>query len=379
MNIAITGGTGFLGYHLMRAFHGRDGHTVRLVDLADLAADDELPDPPPEVVRCDIRDLSGLKAAFSGCDAVVHGAGALPLFPLEEIYSTNVFGTEAVLFVARELGIRRAVHVSSTAVYGVPRKHPIEETDPLVGVGPYGTSKILAEKICEKYRRLGMCVCVIRPKTFLGTHRLGVFQLLFDWVESGKKVPCIGNGHNRYQLLEVQDLAEAIWLGLTAPEQAANDTFNVGASRFGTVRDDLGALGRAAGYERAVMGTPAMLVKPLLALFEWLGLSPLYKWVYGTANKQSYVSTAKIEQALGWKARFSNAEALVHAFEWYRANKAMIPKGSGVTHRIGWKPGILGFFKLLAPKARRIEAVPAAEAGKSASGTLNVPGTAGTS
>jgi nucleoside-diphosphate-sugar epimerase len=60
-----------------------------------------------------------------------------------------------------------------------------------------------------------LCVPVIRPKTFIGTHRLGVFQILYDWVESGKRIPMIGNGKNRYQLLEVDDLAEAIYLGAT--------------------------------------------------------------------------------------------------------------------------------------------------------------------
>ena len=68
---------------------------------------------------------------------------------------------------------------------------------------------------------------IIRPKTFIGSGRLGVFQILYDWVENGKKIPVIGNGRNRYQLLEVEDLVEAIYLALTLPKEKVDDTFNI--------------------------------------------------------------------------------------------------------------------------------------------------------
>ncbi len=68
---------------------------------------------------------------------------------------------------------------------------------------------------------------IIRPKTFIGSGRLGVFQILYDWVENGKKIPVIGNGENHYQLLEVEDLVEAIYLALTLPKEKVDDTFNI--------------------------------------------------------------------------------------------------------------------------------------------------------
>src|SRR5262249_47514409 len=152
----------------------------------------------------------------------------------------------------------------------------------------------------------------------VGTGRLGVFQILFDWVQAGKRIPVIGSGKNRYQLLEVEDLCQAIILAATAPAERANDTFNVGAKRFGTVREDLGALCQAAGSAPRVLPTPAPLVKAVLQLLERLRLSPLYKWVYGTADKDSFVSTEKIERALGWQPKYSNAEALIRAYRWYQ-------------------------------------------------------------
>lgn len=348
MKIAVTGGAGFLGYHIAQRLDGKDGHRVRLLDIVEPPTEDF--DHPIEFVKCDVRDLCALKRDLAGCDAIVHAAAALPLWKKEEIYTINTCGTENVLYVARELGIRRVVHVSSTAVYGVPKVHPLLENHPVDGVGPYGITKIAAEQICDKYRQPengGLCVCVIRPKTFLGTGRLGVFQILYDWVESGCYVPCIGWGHNRYQLLEVEDLVEAIVLGLTAPAEVANDTFNVGAERFATVQEDMGALFDHARSGAKLLPTPAWLVKPALMLFEALKLSPLYKWVYGTADKDSFVSIDKIKLKLGWEPKYSNAEALIRAYDWYMANKAKIPTGSGITHRIGWDQGILKLFKWL--------------------------------
>jgi nucleoside-diphosphate-sugar epimerase len=190
-----------------------------------------------------------------------------------------------------------------------------------------------------------MCVSVVRPKTFVGTYRLGVFQILYDWVESGCRIPVIGNGYNRYQLLEVTDLVEAIYLCATGPEDKANDTFNVGATEFNTVREDVGELCEHAGNGARVMGTPAWLVKPALVLFEAVKLSPLYKWVYGTADKDSYVSTEKIETALGWKPKYSNSEALIRSYDWYLENKVEADSAVGVTHRVAWDQGILKIFK----------------------------------
>ncbi len=348
MRLAVTGGAGFFGYHLAQQLDGKDGWSVRLLDIEEPPPDDF--EQPADFRKVDVRDAEALRAALEGIDAVVHGAAGLPLFPKEQIISTNVDGTRNVLEACRDLGIQRVVHISSTAVYGVPKKHPIEETDPMVGVGTYGETKIEAERICAEFRKPengGLTVCVLRPKTFIGTGRLGVFQILYDWVEDGKRIPAIGSGHNRYQLLEVQDLVAAAVLGLTVDAEAANQEFNIGAERFGTVREDMGALCQHAGSGARVIGTPAWLVKPVLAVAEALKLSPLYKWVYGTADKDSFVSIERAKSALGWQPRFSNAEALIHSYDWYLENKDKIPTGSGITHRIGWDQGILKLFKKL--------------------------------
>ncbi len=334
----IAGGTGFLGCHLAADLLRR-GHRVKLLDLEPLT------EPGlwgrVENYQGDIRNKFLVEKLMKGVDFVIQAAAALPLAPAEEIRTTTIAGTRIILEAARRNKVKRVVYISSTAVYGVPVKHPILESDERIGVGAYGAAKIEAEKICENYRRLGMTVPIIRPKTFIGTGRLGVFQILFDWVRRGCRIPVIGDGSNRYQLMGVEDIVAAIWLTLTKPEKKANDTFNVGAKKFSTVEKDLNQFFRKVKSKSRVLKTPAGAVKKTLAALEWLRLSPLYAWVYATADKDSFVSTEKIEKQLGWRAKYSNADTLIRTFEWYQKNWKEYEQQTGITHRVAWKQGAL--------------------------------------
>jgi nucleoside-diphosphate-sugar epimerase len=343
LKVLITGGAGFLGLHVAHCF-ARHGWECVCTDIAPFEAS-EFP-KGTAYVRHDVRDRAGMEQILREhkIDAMVHGAAALPLWKPQEIMDINVEGTRNMLDACLATGVKRFVFVSSTAVYGIPDHHPLFETDRLHGVGPYGISKIEAEQVCGAYRDR-LCACIIRPKTFIGTHRLGVFQILYDWVESGKRIPIIGNGQNRYQLLEVDDLAEALYLGAVKETSIANDTYNVGAAEFQSVREDVGAMCDYAKSGARVWGTPAGPVKFALIIFEALKLSPLYKWVYGTADQDSFVSIEKAQTKLGWKPQYSNAQALIRSYQWYLDHKHEIPQGSGVTHRIAWNQGILKFFK----------------------------------
>src|SRR6266487_2794919 len=221
---SISGGAGFLGLHLSRRLLA-DGHDVRTLDVVPL--DDAELERSVDERRGDIRDRESVRKLVDGADVVVHAAAALPIqASRDSIRSVNVGGTENVLEAAKDAGVRRVLFISSTAVYGVPDKHPIEEDDPLVGVGWYGESKIEAEALC---RTAEVETTIIRPKTFIGPERLGVFEILFDWIREGRRIYILGNGHNRYQLLAVEDLVAAIVLA-AATSAAANETFNIGAT-----------------------------------------------------------------------------------------------------------------------------------------------------
>ncbi|MBK9710362.1 MAG: NAD-dependent epimerase/dehydratase family protein [Kouleothrix sp.] len=338
----VTGGAGFLGINMVRYLLDR-GHSVVSLDIAPF----DYPEKNRvKVITGDIRDRSSVDRAMEGVDIVVHTAAALPLYKPADIFSTDIDGTRNILQSALEHKVERMIHISSTAVYGIPDHHPLFEDDKKQGVGPYGEAKVKAEEVCFEYRKKGMCVPVLRPKSFVGPERLGVFALLYDWAKDGKNFPMLGNGKNRYQLLDVEDLCDAIYLAATVDRDKANDTFNIGAKIFTTMRQDYQAVLDRAGFGKKIIGLPAKPAIWTLRFLEALHLSPLYKWVYETAATDSFVSIEKAERVLGYVPKYSTADAMVRNYDWYIAHMHEFEKASGVSHRVPWSQGILKVAKV---------------------------------
>lgn len=341
--VVVTGGTGFLGLHTVQRLRDR-GVDVIALDVEPFKPEDDV--QGIEYVQADVRDHNAVRSALDEAEAVVHAAAALPLRAPEEIRSTAVDGTRTVLEKAFETGTDRVVTISTTAVYGTHDRHPITEDTPPEGVGPYGDAKVEAEALCRRFRDQGLTVPILRPKTFIGPQRLGVFQILFDWVESGASIPVVGPGTNRYQLLHVADLVSSVERMLAGDPADVDDVFNVGAAEFGTLRQDIQALLDHAGTDARVVGMPTGLTRGTLKTLNWLGLSPLYPWVYETAHEDSYVSIDKLRD-LGWEPRYSNEEALIETYEWYRDHhgEAAGAPSEGADHRSAWSQGALRVAK----------------------------------
>ncbi|OAN47714.1 epimerase [Chloroflexus islandicus] len=340
--VLITGGAGFLGINLARYLLAR-GYIVRSLDIAPF----DYPERSQiEEHTGDIRDRAAVDRAMKDVKFVVHTAAALPLYSPADIFSTDIDGTRNVLESARAHGVERVVHISSTAVYGIPDHHPLVETDRLSGVGPYGEAKVKAEELCLEFRKAGMCVPILRPKSFVGPERLGIFAMLYDWAMEGHNFPLPGNGKNRYQLLDVEDLCEAIVRCLTLDRDRVNDTFNIGAKEFTTIKEDFQAVLDAAGHGKKIITFPAAPMVWALAILEKLKLSPVYKWAYGTVTEDSFVSVEKAERVLGFTPKYSNKEALVRNYQWYVANAKRFGQQTGVSHRVPWSQGILKLAKL---------------------------------
>ncbi len=344
MRYFITGGSGFLGINLIRYLLAKN-HSVVSYDLLPF----DYADCKDKIkwVEGDIRDFDKLSASMQGAEIVVHCAAALPLYSPEDIRTTDVVGTKFVLEAAASCKVDRVVYISSTAVYGVPDHHPLYETDKMVGVGPYGHAKIEAEHACEEARKSGLTVSIIRPKSFVGPERLGVFALFYDWAKDGCSFPMIGNGKNRYQLLDVDDLNDAIYACSTLPKDIVNDTFNIGAKEFTTMGEDYKAVLDEAGHGKRIVGTPAGIIISILKVLELLKISPLYAWVYETASKDSFVSIEKAEKILGFRPKYSNKQALIRNYKWYLDHVRDFEGKSGVSHRVPWKQGALSFAKMV--------------------------------
>ncbi len=322
---AITGGGGFLGLHLGRRLL-RDGHTVRSLDLE--------PHYPLEAegIVGDVRDPEAARSLCRGADVVVHAAAALPIARSRRtIRSVNVEGTATVLAAAAEARIRRVVFISSAVV--LPR--PIEA---------YGEAKVEAERLCRDFAARGLEVTILRPQAVLGPGRLGVFGILFRWIAEGRRIYTVGPGSNRYQLLDVCDLVDAILLAAEQP--VAGEAFALGAKQFGTVAEDLQALIDHAGSASILTPIPARPTRAVLRTLHLAGLSPLSEWHYRTADRDCVVDLAAAERGLGWSPRFANGEALARAYDSYLAAAPPAPDG-GRTHTESWNEKALGFLRRL--------------------------------
>ncbi len=343
MKVYITGISGFLGINLVRYLLERGYDQLAGIDLVDFAYPER---GRIEFLQGDIRRPEDVHQSMAGADIVIHTAAALPLYPPEDIYSTEVDGTRIVLRQALDYGAKRIIHISTTAVYGVPDHHPLYEHDPVNGVGPYGKAKIQAEEICQEFRQKRLCVPILRPKSFVGPERLGVFAIFYEWASGGHHFPMIGSGTNRYQLLDVEDLCQAIVACMTLEKSLVNDTFNIGAAKFTTMRQDYQAVMDEAGFGKHIIPFPATPVILALKVLETFKLSPLYPWIYETASKDSFVSIEKAQQALGYRPQFSNQEALLRNFNWYLQNKKRLSGDSGMTHRLPWKQQAIKLAKI---------------------------------
>jgi nucleoside-diphosphate-sugar epimerase len=342
MRILVTGGSGFLGINLIRHLLAEGERDIVSLDIAPF----DYPEKSSiKIVTADIRDRAAVRSAMKGVGCVVHAAAALPLYSRKDIFATDVDGTQNLLEEAFSAGAERFIQISSTAVYGIPDHHPIREEDRLIGVGPYGRAKILAEQRCAAFRDKGRCVPILRPKSFIGPERLGVFALLFDWALDGRGFPMIGSGNNRYQLLDVEDLCRAVRLCLTGNAAAVNDTFNIGAKVFSTMKKDYQAVLDEAGFGKRIAPFPACIAIAGLKVLELFHLSPLYTWVYETASKDSFVSIEKAEKKLGFTPRYSNTDALIRNFRWYGNNLAQFRGRTGISHRVPWNQGVLRLVK----------------------------------
>jgi nucleoside-diphosphate-sugar epimerase len=341
--VLITGGTGFLGVYLARKFL-KEGWEVVLLDLAPLDAKDLL--GKVTVIQGDVRNKKVVTKTLKDVTHVVHAAAALPIQRTKKkIFSVNVDGTKNVLTLCLEQKVKRVVFISTTAVYGVPRHLPETEESPIDPIGYYGQSKVKAENICKEFMQKGLEVTIIRPKTFLGPERLGVFSLWFEAIYTGHRVFILGNGKNKYQLLAVTDVADAIYKAITS--SIANEVFNIGAKEFQSWRKDLQFIIKSEKSRSKITGLPVLPAQILLGILELCHLSPIAAWHYKTMPVPSYVSTEKAEQLLKWHARKSNKDLLLESYLWYKKNRNKITKRTGDTHRVSWNFQLLNLFSKL--------------------------------
>ncbi len=340
--VLITGGSGYFGC-LLRDRLRAAGTRVRIFDQIDVS------DRPADVdfVHGDICDLAAVRHACEGVDVVYHNVAQVPLAKDRKLFWTvNCDGTATLLRAARDAGVRKIVHTSSSAVFGIPSKNPVDDSVAPRPLEAYGKAKLEAERLVQaEAREHGLDVTIIRPRTILGHGRLGIFQILFDWVEEGRRIPVLGSGDNLYQFVHADDLAEACILAAARPGFAI---YNIGAEHFGSMRQTLEALCTHAGSGSFVFSVPMGLAVAVMRLTSSLRLSPLGPYHSLMYGRSLYFDLRRAKTELGWQPRWSNTEMICQSYDWYLAHKQQILADSGSSaHRSAVKQGILFLVKRL--------------------------------
>ena len=338
MNL-VTGGSGFIGISLVKELL-KLGQRVRVIDIAP---------PDPDIAKeihylnLDIRDRTAVIQACKDIDCIYHIISLVPISKAGRgFWDVNVEGTRNILAGALEQGVKKIVHMSSSAVYDIDQKHPLTEESPIKPLGVYARSKYDAELVCYEYRKKGLNINIVRPRTVVGAGRLGVYQILFDWLRRGKRIYLIGAGNNKIQFIHVKDLVGAM---ISMAKKTDNEIFNLGTDRFGSLRQDLEGLISYAKTGSKIVGLPAGITIGLLKMLDKINLSPLADWHYLSYSKDFYFDISKAKKMLDWQPRYTNIEMLIESYQWYIQHLREAESNVGTTHRKSVKQRLLKFLR----------------------------------
>ncbi|MEW6735062.1 MAG: NAD-dependent epimerase/dehydratase family protein [Acidobacteriota bacterium] len=338
----VTGGSGYFGAVLRDRLRA-SGQVVRIYDLVDAN------DRPADVdfIAGDIRDFEGIQRACRDVKVIYHCVAQVPLARDKALFhSVNVTGTENLLKAAAQMRVGKIVLLSSSAVFGIPSKNPVDDTVIPRPLEDYGRAKLAGEQLARRYaEEQRLDITIIRPRTILGLGRLGIFQILYDWISEGRNVYVFGRGDNVYQFVHAEDLADAC---IKAAARSGSTIYNIGAAHYGTMRASLEGLIKHAGTGSQVRSLPARPAVLMMELLSKLRLAPFaaYHWLmYG---RDLYFDITRAQQELNWQPKWSNIEMLCQSYDWYLAHREQVQAASGASpHRSAVKQGILLVLKRL--------------------------------
>ena len=322
MKTLITGADGFIGSHLTEALV-RQGHDVRAfvfynsfnswgwLDHAPKDIRDNL-----DVFAGDVRDPHGVKEAMRGCDAVLHLAALISIpysYHSPDTYvDTNVKGTLNVLQAARELGVRRVIHTSTSEVYGTARFVPITEAHPLQGQSPYSATKIAADQLAYSfYASFGLPVVIARPFNTYGPRQSAraVIPTIIIQIANGQRQIKLGAVSPTRDFNFVQDTVAGFIAALDS-DQGLGEAVNFGSNFEISIGDTARIIAEAMNTEIEIITDEARL-RPENSEVERL-----------------WADNAKAKQLFNWQPAYGGREGfkcgLAETAEWFQnpANRA---------------------------------------------------------
>lgn len=313
--ILVTGADGFIGSHLTEALV-RQGVDVRAfvhynsfnswgwLDQTGQDIRESL-----DVFAGDIRDPHGVRIAMKGCDAVLHLAALIAIpysYHSPDTYiDTNVKGTLNVLQAARELGVSRVIHTSTSEVYGTARFVPITEDHPLQGQSPYSASKIGADQLAYSfYASFGLPVVIARPFNTYGPRQSAraVIPTIMTQIASGQRRLKLGAVHPTRDFNYVADTVNAFIAALHS-DAALGEVINFGSNFEVSIGDTAKTIAELMGVD-VELQTEEARMRPADSEVERL-------WADNT----------KAKELLGWTPQYAGLEGfrrgLVETAQWF--------------------------------------------------------------
>jgi nucleoside-diphosphate-sugar epimerase len=234
MKILVTGGTGFIGSHLVGTLV-RKGHDVRCL-VRKTSSVENLQKLGVELVYGDITELDSLEKALSGIDVVCHLAGILGQWGVSHrvYWNINVKGTQNILQASLRQSVKRFIHCSSAGVVGPVRNPPANESYPYAPSNIYEQTKAESEKLVVEYLKKGLAATILRPEFVYGPgdmHLLPLFRTI-----QKRMFPIIGNGKSLLHPTYVDDVVQCFLLCLEN-EKAVGETYFVAGEAPVTVKE----------------------------------------------------------------------------------------------------------------------------------------------
>jgi nucleoside-diphosphate-sugar epimerase len=325
MKVLVTGGTGFVGSHLIEQLRAA-GDAVRA--LVRLGGDRRLvASLGAEVCTGDLDDLDALRAACEGCEIVYHAAARVEIVGEdEEFHRVTVAGTARLVAAAREKKVRRFVQISSCGVFPpslLASSRIIDETTPVTEPPAwfaYGRAKYHAERVVREKAGPDMEWVIIRLGYLYGP-RNRTMRTYLATILSDSIMMIIGDGENEMALVYVEDAVRAVVLAGRCPEAASKILIAAGNERI-TQRQYFDALADGFGVPRITKHVPYKVAY----FFGWLGEHLIRRGPRAAVLRRSAIVLTGLPQRiccdytqrlLGWQPETPFAEGMRKAFEWY--------------------------------------------------------------
>jgi dihydroflavonol-4-reductase len=318
MKAFVTGGTGFIGSHLVDDLLREAGAEIRCLVRSD---EKWLRGKPYERIIGDLHHLGVLKEAMSGVDVVIHCAGVVKARHSADFERGNVDATENVLRTAIKTGVPRVVILSSLAAAGPSDGRPLTEADPMRPVSRYGVSKQRMEDMVHRIADPQMPVTILRPAAVYGPREEDIYS--FFKTASKGICPIIGDGEaNPVSIVHVDDVVAAI-RAACAYDHRGVDTFFIGSERAHTWNEIKDATEAALGRGLTAIRIPAGIVRNVGGLAEdvgaWFGRYPVINRDKASELVLEWTcSVDKARQRLGYTQTMDLTTGIANTIQWYR-------------------------------------------------------------